>query len=342
MSGQVGAGSAAAMTVVFAAATSVALIALLYPLLKRYALAKPNPRSSHSTPTPQGAGIAVIAAMFVAVGIALSLRWFGPILDSQLRVLIPAVVAMACVGAIDDIRPLPVGSRLLPQVIIVAVVIFTLPDHLRIVPLLPWWPERLLLVLGGLWFVNLVNFMDGLDWMTAAEVIPVAATLAVIGGLGGLPPQAIVVSLALCGAMIGFAYFNRPIAKLFLGDVGSLPIGLLLGWLLLLVATRGYLAAATVMPLYYLADATITLLRRLIDGELVWQAHRKHFYQIATERGFTVTEVVGWVFAANLGLCALALWTVIAPGRLSEVGALLGGAFLVTCLLFAFAQGKGK
>jgi UDP-N-acetylmuramyl pentapeptide phosphotransferase/UDP-N-acetylglucosamine-1-phosphate transferase len=140
MSGQVGAGSAAALTVVFAAATSVALIALLYRLLKRYALAKPNPRSSHSTPTPQGAGIAVIAAMFVAVGIALSLRWFGPVLDSQLRVLIPAVVAMACVGAIDDIRPLPVGSRLLPHVIIVAVVIFTLPDHLRIVPLLPWWP----------------------------------------------------------------------------------------------------------------------------------------------------------------------------------------------------------
>jgi UDP-N-acetylmuramyl pentapeptide phosphotransferase/UDP-N-acetylglucosamine-1-phosphate transferase len=175
MSGQIGAGSADAITAVFAAAMSVTLIALLYPLLKRYALAKPNPRSSHSTPTPQGGGIAVIAAMFVAVGIALSLRWFGPILYSQLRVIIPAVVAMACLGAINDIRPLPVGPRLLLQVIIVAVAIFTLPNHLRIVPLLPWWPERLLLVLGGLWFVNLVNFMDGLDWMTVAEVIPLTA-----------------------------------------------------------------------------------------------------------------------------------------------------------------------
>ena len=69
--------------------------------------------------------------------------------------------------------------------------------------------------------------MDGLDWMTVAEVVPITAALAVIGLLGSLPPAAIVVSLALCGAMIGFAYFNRPVAKLFLGDVGSLPIGLI-------------------------------------------------------------------------------------------------------------------
>jgi hypothetical protein len=96
------------------------------------------------------------------------------------------------------------------------------------------------------------------------------------------------------------------------------------------------------MPLYYIADATTTLLRRLIRGEPVWQAHRTHFYQVATERGFTVTEVVGWVFVTNFGLCTLALWTVTAPGRLSEIGAFLGSAILVTCLLLAFARGKRK
>jgi UDP-N-acetylmuramyl pentapeptide phosphotransferase/UDP-N-acetylglucosamine-1-phosphate transferase len=228
------------------------------------------------------------------------------------------------------------------QAIIVAAVIYTLPDDLRILPQLPRWLERFLLVLGGLWFVNLVNFMDGIDWMTVAEVIPLTASLGVMGQLHALPAYGTALALALGGAMIGFAYFNRPVARLFLGDVGSLPIGLLVGWLLLLIATRGHLAAAIVMPLYYLADATVTLLRRLIRGEPIWQAHRTHFYQIATERGFTVTEVVVWVFVVNLGLCALALWTMIAPGRLSEVGALLGGAILVTCLLFAFARGKRK
>ena len=97
---------------------------------------------------------------------------------------------------------------------------------------------------------------------------------------------------ALLGAMIGFAPFNRPVARLFLGDVGSLPIGLLLGWLLLHSPARGHLAAALILPLYYLADATVTLARRIARGEPFWQAHRTHFYQRATDNGFTVPEIV--------------------------------------------------
>ena len=111
--------------------------------------------------------------------------------------------------------------------------------------------------------------------------------------------------------MVGFAYFNRPVATLFLGDVGSLPIGLLLGWLLVQLAGRGALAAAILLPLYYLADATITLVRRLIAGEKVWQAHRSHFYQRATDRGFTVKPGGGHVFAVNIALAALAFFTLV-------------------------------
>jgi UDP-N-acetylmuramyl pentapeptide phosphotransferase/UDP-N-acetylglucosamine-1-phosphate transferase len=137
-----------------------------------------------------------------------------------------------------------------------------------------------------------------------------------------------------------FAYFNRPVARLFLGDVGSLPIGLLLGWLLLLVAAGGHLVAAIVMPLYYLADATITLLRRLLRGEPFWQAHRSHFYQIATDRGFSVIGVAARVFSVNVCLGALAVMTVVVPGRTSAVAALLGGGALVTWLLVEFTRGK--
>ena len=342
MSGEVGPGLAALMTAVLAAAMSGALIVLLYPLLKRYALAKPNARSSHRTPTPQGAGIAVIAATVAAILIAAGLRWFGLGFAAPLPAVIAAAVVMACIGAIDDIRPLPAAPRLLLQAIIVAAVIYTLPDQLRIVPLLPWWLERLLLVLGGLWFVNLVNFMDGIDWMTVAEVVPLTAGLVGLGLAGALPSYGIAVALALGGAVLGFAYFNRPVAKVFLGDVGSLPMGLLLGWLLLLVAAGGHLAAAIVMPLYYLADATVTLLRRLLRGEPVWKAHRTHFYQLATDRGFTVLDIVARVFLVNACLCALAVITVILPGKASAIVALVAGAGLVTALLFTFARGKNE
>jgi UDP-N-acetylmuramyl pentapeptide phosphotransferase/UDP-N-acetylglucosamine-1-phosphate transferase len=326
---------------VFAALLCAALIVVLRPLLVRYALARPNARSSHTTPTPQGGGIAVIAATIATVCLA---RYFSAAagLAAPLVTVFATAILIAFVGAADDIRFIPVAPRLLLQTIAVGLVIYALPDELRVLPSTPWWVERALLVVGGVWFVNLVNFMDGLDWMTVAEIVPITATLAAMGAIGVLPPAGAIVALALCGALIGFAYFNRPVATLFLGDVGSLPIGLLLGWLLLLLAARGHLGAAVVLPLYYLADATITLFRRLAGGEPVWQAHRTHFYQRATDGGFTVTAIIGRVFLVNVGLCALALLTVIVPGRPSNIAALTGGAILVAWLLVRFARGKGR
>jgi UDP-N-acetylmuramyl pentapeptide phosphotransferase/UDP-N-acetylglucosamine-1-phosphate transferase len=193
-----------------------------------------------------------------------------------------------------------------------------------------------------LWFVNLVNFMDGLDWMTVVEVVPITAALGAFGLLGVLPLQETIISLALCGATIGFAYFNRPVANLFLGDVGSLPIGLLLGWLLLRLASAGWYAAAVLLPLYYLSDSTVTLLRRAANHEPIWQAHRSHFYQRATDRGFRVIDVVTRVGALNLALVALALTTIILPSRMIEIGALIVGAFLAAWLLVLFARGPTR
>jgi len=119
MSDAVGAFSAAAAaTIAVAAAACAALIVLLYPWLERHALAKPNARSSHRTPTPQGGGIAVIAAVLAAVGIAFALRWFDAARASPLLAVVAAVVLMACIGAIDDFRPLPVDPRLLLQAIL--------------------------------------------------------------------------------------------------------------------------------------------------------------------------------------------------------------------------------
>src|SRR5450759_3861597 len=300
-----------ALVFLASALVSVVLIWLLHPLFKRHALAHPNVRSSHKTPTPQGGGIAVIAA---TVGVVVACVLFGvPGLGGQaLWLVLAATVFIALVGAIDDIRPIAVMPRLILQVAGVAIVLAALPVDLRVVPLLPYWLERALLGLAILWFVNLVNFMDGIDWMTVAEVVPITTGVTLFGLMGALPRDATVVALALCGAIIGFAPFNRPVARLFIGDVGSLPIGLLLAWLLVLLAGSGHLAAGLLLPLYYLADATITLLRRLIKGEPVMQAHRSHFYQRAMDGGFNVYQIVSRVFAVNIMLvvlAALTLWS---------------------------------
>jgi UDP-N-acetylmuramyl pentapeptide phosphotransferase/UDP-N-acetylglucosamine-1-phosphate transferase len=122
--------------------------------------------------------------------------------------------------------------------------------------------------------------------------------------------------------------------------VGSLPIGLVLAWLLLQLAANGHLTAALLLPLYYVADATLTLLRRMAAREAIWQAHRTHFYQRATDAGFTVTGVVVRVFTLNLALVALALLTMARPGIIVSVMTLTTGAVLVGCLLASFARGK--
>ena len=328
-----------ALVFVASALVSMILIWLLQPLLKRHALAHPNVRSSHKTPTPQGGGIAVIAA---TVGVVVACVLFGvPGLGGQaLWLVLAATVFIALVGAIDDIRPIAVMPRLILQVAGVAIVLAALPVDLRVVPLLPYWLERALLGLAILWFVNLVNFMDGIDWMTVAEVAPLTSGLVVFGLMAELPRDATIVALALCGAMIGFAPFNRPVARLFLGDVGSLPIGLLLGWLLVVLAGTGHFAAALLLPLYYLADATITLLRRLANGEPVLQAHRSHFYQRAMDGGFSIYQVVGRVFLLNIALIWLAVTTLLTTSYLLHAAALIAGCVLVAFLLYRFATAK--
>lgn len=322
-----------------AAALTATLILWLRPWLLRYAMARPNARSSHTAPTPQGGGIAVIAAFLVVAGTSLFAAglWSTDMIAGMTTVF-AATSLIAVLGAVDDIRPIGVGPRLLVQGLAVAVVIAMLPADFQMTPFLPWWVERVLLVFGGLWFVNLVNFMDGLDWMTVAEFIPLTCGLVLLGAFGALPPYAVVCALALLGALIGFAPFNRPVAKLFLGDVGSLPLGLLAGWLLALLANNGHLVAAILLPLYYLMDATITLLRRLARGERVWQAHRSHFYQRATDNGFTVGQVIAHVFGVNIALTGLAALCVRVNTPAVEITALVVGVSIVGWLLMRFSR----
>jgi UDP-N-acetylmuramyl pentapeptide phosphotransferase/UDP-N-acetylglucosamine-1-phosphate transferase len=319
-----------------AALFSAAMIRMIWPALRRYALARPNARSSHATPTPQGAGLAVIAATLLVVSTAILLDaapW-----SPMLSLVFAATIGIAAVGAVDDVRPIPVLQRLALQALAVATVLLAIPTDVQIVPGCPVWIERLVLMLAGLWFVNLVNFMDGLDWMTVAEVVPVSAGLIVLGIVDALPWQATLVAAALGGATLGFAPFNRPVAKVFLGDVGSLPIGLLLGWCLLELAYRQHLAAALLLPLYYLFDATLTLARRAMKREPVWLAHRSHFYQRATDNGFSVLRVDTYVFVLNIFLALLAIASVLIHAPFADIAALLLGAAAVIFVLFSFAR----
>jgi len=319
-----------------AAILSYGLTWKLLPLLQRYALARPNARSSHTVPTPQGGGIAVLSA---TAGTILFLNtFFGPQAFDIPVIVFSAALFLATVGAVDDIHPIPALPRLAFQSLAVGLVLTALPSHLQILTACPFWLERTLILLAGLWFVNLVNFMDGLDLMTVVETAPITAAIVTLGLRGNVAPATAITATALGGAILGFAPFNRPIAKVFLGDVGSLPIGLLIGWCLLDLASHGQLIAAALLPLYYLADATLTLVRRLLTRKRVWEAHRTHFYQRATDNGFTVTGVISIVLALNIILGILAVASTATQSLPQKFLLLAFGALAVTGVLFRFTR----
>jgi len=288
------------------------------------------------TPTPQGGGIAVMAATILAV--ALTGLPGAPAPGNTIPVVLMAALCLAAVGMIDDLRPIPVIPRLALQLAAVIFLFAALPSQMRIFEIVPVWLERTLLILGLLWFVNLVNFMDGLDWMTVAEMLPMTVTLAAFAFFGEAASDILSIALALAGALVGFAPFNRPVARLFLGDVGSLPIGLLTGWCLIELAAHRHIAAALLLPLYYLADATITLFRRLANGERFWDAHRSHFYQRATDRGWSVRQVVTTVFLLNVLLAGLATVSIAIHSTGVEMTMLALGACAVTAVLVRFSR----
>lgn len=321
-----------------AAALSSGLIVLLKPVLMRYLLAHPNARSSHATATPQGAGVAVMLALLI-VCVAAWLLWRPAEGEAALVPVLAAAGGLMVLGFADDLHALPVSWRFLGQTLAALVMVYGLPGSLRLFPdLLPLVVERALLVLGTVWFVNAVNFLDGLDWITAAQVVPITLGVAVLQVLGAVPASVGFLALALLGAMLGFAIFNKHPAQVFLGDAGSLPIGLLLAFMLIFVAGTN-LAAALLLALYTIADATITLFRRAFNREPIFSAHRSHFYQRAVINGLTAPQVTARIFVLGLLLASLAIATMLTRSVAADVLLLTLGAIATGYVLYLLARG---
>ncbi len=315
------------------AVASWAALRALLPWLARQALAHPNARSGHVAPTPQGAGLAVIPVALL--GAVLALAFISDGLPSLLHLSAIAVASLLllAIGFLDDRGALPVSARLVVQFIAATLVIVTLPAALRLSPL-PLALERTLLVLALVWAINLTNFMDGMDWLAGSEAIAICIGVLGVTWIGAAPPWLGGAAAALLGAVLGFMPANAPVARVFLGDAGSLPLGLLLGTVLVHLAAAGQPVAAVILPAYFVADATLTLAWRLVRRERLWVAHREHFYQRALAAGRSARTILGVVAAANLLLVLLAFASSVAGSGLWRLTA-LAAAIALTAMLLA-------
>ena len=261
----------------------------------------PNDRSSHIEVTPRGGGIATTAGILLGVAASIVV---DP--DATMPLILLGMATLAIVSWLDDrTGGLPVGIRLGAQAASVGLVLAMLPMDVTVTHgLVPVLLERLILFLAWMWFTNLFNFMDGINGITGVEMASIGIGLTLLSALdGGVAPA----GLILAAAAVGFLPWNWGRAKVFLGDVGSVPAGYLIGGLLLALVTTSHWTAVLILPMYYWVDATYTLLRRLLRGEKVWQAHRSHFYQQGARKLGSHAAVAGRIAILNLLLIGLAL-----------------------------------
>ena len=290
------------MALVSFAAFSASLIGTrlaLAWLRRRAILDHPNERSSHRLPTPRGGGLAVAPVAIVAIALA------GGNPAVQMAGIAFGLAAVSWWDDLKDVAPL---WRFMAQILAVVAALVLPPFSGPVFQgVLPPAVDAFLSGVLWLWFLNLFNFMDGIDGITGVETACLGGGIAGVALLAGIGEGIALHGLVLAAAALGFLWWNWHPAKIFLGDVGSVTLGFLLGWLLLDLAARGQWAAALILPAYYLADATITLVRRAARGEKVWRAHREHFYQKAVQAGLSHAAVSGAVLVADLALVSSAL-----------------------------------
>ncbi len=271
----------------------------------------PGERSLHDRPVPRLGGLAILAALLITVPYAL---WVYPP-SAGLPALIVGVILLGAVSFWDDLRGLPVAVRLGAHLCAALLLLFWgfgLQDlHIPGIGLLPLgWGGNLITILFVLWFANLYNFMDGMDGFAGGIGVIGFSCLALLGWWSGHQLLAGLAILIAAGNL-GFLMLNFPPARIFLGDVGSIPMGFLAAGFSLWGVRDGIFPLWVPVLVFspFIADATITFFRRVFRGEKVWRAHRSHYYQrlVLLGWGHKKTVLAEYLLMAAAGGSALAL-----------------------------------
>lgn len=301
--------------------------------LRTSLLDMPTNRSSHTAPTPRGGGLAVLLVVLATVAFQaamglLNIRYAIAVLGGGGLV--------AAIGWIDDHGHVAPKTRLIAQLLAAAWVVFWVSSPEAVVigewllPLGPLAPA--VMIVGLIWLTNLFNFMDGIDGIASTE----GAIVSAVGGgllVAASQPGLAAVAFSIAGACVGFLLWNRPPARIFMGDVGSGFLGIGLGTLAVAAAVEGavQLQIWALLLGVFIVDATVTLFRR-IGREQLSQAHRKHAYQRAVQAGLTHGQVTTGVLVLNLALsvCAVVAWAMprLAPAALATALVILAAVYV--------------
>jgi len=282
----------------------------------------PGERSLHSEAKLRAGGLPMALAVLLCL---LIWQWWMPgLITMPLTLALAFAGILALVATVDDRWPMPIGPRLSIYLLFCFIIVLALRGDLPAPGLWLWLP---LFTLGLAWMTNLYNFMDGSDGLAGVQGVIGFATLAGLAVLNWMPGLALA-CLIISGACAGFLVWNRPPARLFMGDAGSIPLGFLAGSLgLILYLEAGVAPWLVLLPFApFWLDASVTLLRRMVKGEAFWRPHRSHYYQRLVQSGFGHAGTLA-VYALLMLLCSAAAlmasqWSGWLPGLLLSLATL--------------------
>jgi UDP-N-acetylmuramyl pentapeptide phosphotransferase/UDP-N-acetylglucosamine-1-phosphate transferase len=246
----------------------------------------PNERSSHSQPTPRGGGIAIVFAWYTGI----FLLYYFRLIDNELFYALISGFVLAFVSFLDDVITLKPWIRILIQLLTVVSGLYFI-DGLKVLYIgdfkIPFpYALNLVIIIGAIWYINLYNFLDGIDGYASVEAVAIASGIYLITGN--------IVLLILIFSVLGFLIWNWPKAKIFMGDIGSTQLGYIIIILSIYFNNNlefNFIGFLILGSLFWF-DATITLYRRWRNHEKLSEAHKKHAYQRINQYGYSHQKII--------------------------------------------------
>lgn len=287
--------------------------------LRRGVLDVPNVRSSHAQPVPRLGGIGILAALILSLAVLALMRMLGwveySVFTRDIALILLAGTGMAATGLYDDFHGMSPATKFLVQFVLAGIVV-ALGMRIESVVVLNWGPFALgvlafpLTILWLTGFANIFNFMDGINGLSAVTGAAYSGFFLVFAWLQGTPELA-ATAVVVTGSCLGFLFHNFPKARTFMGDTGSLLLGMVLALLVVRLAQKSTNAASLIGLLLvcavYLWDSGFTLLRRLRRRENIFRAHRSHLYQRLAQLGLSHANITGLYLLLHLLMGSLGL-----------------------------------
>lgn len=289
---------------------------------------KPDERRNHIGELVRGAGIVILFCSIISYYIYISYYNGNATSTTAMKILLISAV-LGIIFFLEDVGSVRTSIRFTAQIVSAILAVYICKDMILVLPNVPYFVNFIIVVIGWVWFMNLYNFMDGIDGMTATNTIffLLAIILLTSSSMFGAKTDIDGLCISILPTFIAFFLLNRHPAKVIIGDSGSIAFGFILGYIFLNLSNCVGLVIPIIICSYYLFDSSLTLISRITKMENILNPHSKHFFQIAVRGGLKPNQICNIIICVNIAMFGIAYLLLT---HNSTINVLIG---IISCLI---------